>query len=127
MSSTSPQPDAGPPPPGGAPEKSRNLWVWITAALALVAIGLLIWALRGQSDLDSAQADLKSSQQQVESTQKELSDTKAQVAATPQPAAATPTATPEGGGGKGQTAARVAAGALVTGLARELGATREEA
>src|SRR3954462_12585479 len=116
MTTTGPQPDAASPPPEGARKPSRNVWMWVAAALALVAIGLLIWALRSQSDLDSAQADLKSTEQEVQSTQKELSATKQQLAGPAQPTpAATPPPPPEGSGGKEQTAARVAAGALVTG------------
>src|SRR3954468_6489882 len=35
--------------------KRHNRWIWGSAALALVAIGLLIWALHSQSELDDAQ------------------------------------------------------------------------
>jgi cytoskeletal protein RodZ len=127
MSTTSPEPDAASAPPDGEPKQPRNVWVWICGVLVLVAVGLLLWALSSRSDLDSAQADLASTEQQVESTQQELDAAREQLeSATPQP---TPTATPsaeedDGGGGR---AGLVAAGALITGLARELGATKEDA
>ena len=133
MSTTSPQPDASSAAPDGAPKKKpRNTWVWISVGLAVVAVGLLVWALSSQSELDSAQDDLKSAEEQVastndelESTRQELSTAKAQP--TPTPVEATPTPAPEGDEGNGGTAGLVAAGALVTGLARELGATKDEA
>jgi hypothetical protein len=59
----------------------RSLWIWISAALAVVAAGLLIWALTQKSDADSAHADLKKSQEQVAQLQSQadksakLSDT----------------------------------------------------
>jgi hypothetical protein len=131
MSTTSPEPDAVSAPPDGEPKKPRNVWVWICGALALVAVGLLVWALSSQSDLDSAQADLASSEQQVESTQQQLDATKQQLdSATPTATATatpTPTATATPDDSDGGRAGLVAAGALVTGLARELGATKEDA
>ena len=35
MSTTSPQSDAGASPPGGAPKKVRNAWIWVSAGLGL--------------------------------------------------------------------------------------------
>jgi hypothetical protein len=60
MTDTSP----GPPEDPGW-NKRRNPWVWISLVLALVAAGLLIWALNTQSDLDSAEQDADELQAQV--------------------------------------------------------------
>jgi hypothetical protein len=125
MSTTSPQPDSASAPPDGEPKGPRNVWAWICAALVLVAVGLLVWALNSRSDLNSAQADLESANQELASAPQ------VQATSTSTPAAATPTATPtptsEEDEGDGGPAALVAAGALITGLAKELGATREQA
>jgi cytoskeletal protein RodZ len=60
-------------PPAGSggelPRKRRNPWIWVSALLAVVAIGLLIWALKTKSDLDSTQQDVKDLQAQVEKGQ----------------------------------------------------------
>ena len=58
MSAVEPSPDIEP--------KRRNPWMWISAVLAVVAAGLLIWALNAQSDADSAQQDADELQSQVE-------------------------------------------------------------
>ncbi len=49
----------------GAPEERRNPWIWVSAGLALVAIGLLIWGLNTKSDLDKANKDVKQLQSQL--------------------------------------------------------------
>jgi cysteinyl-tRNA synthetase len=59
-----------------APAKSRKPWIWLTAVLAVVAAGLLIWALTIRSDLDSTQKELATAQQELASTQKELDSAK---------------------------------------------------
>jgi colicin import membrane protein len=133
MSTTSPQPDASSAAP--ASKKPRNVWVWISAGLALVAIGLLVWGLRAQSDLDGAHADVKSAEQELASANQELTKAEQEISSTKallaDAADATPTATatPTSDEGRSdeETAALVAVSALFTGLARELGATREEA
>jgi chromosome segregation ATPase len=53
-------------------KKRRNWWIWISAVLAVVAAGLLIWALTIQSDLDSAQQELAGAQEELDSTQRAL-------------------------------------------------------
>jgi hypothetical protein len=69
------QPPAGPPatpldpavaPDGQAPKKHRNRWVWVSAGLALVAVGLLVWGLDSRSDLRSAQDDAAAQQAQAD-------------------------------------------------------------
>ena len=76
-------------------------------------------------ELASTGQELETAQQELDSTQQELDTTAQQLDDATQPATPTPTAEPDDEGG-GQTAALVAAGALFTGLARELGATRED-
>jgi uncharacterized protein YoxC len=106
-----------------SPKKHRNTWVWASAALALVAVGLLVWALVLNSDLSSTQDELDGAQQELTSAQKAVDTATPQPTATEQPTAQ-PTATAEEQ--DGGAAGLVAAGALITGLARELGATQED-
>src|SRR4051794_30400794 len=42
-------------PSGG----KRSPWLWVSLALALVAVGLLVWGLSTKSDLDGTQSDLE--------------------------------------------------------------------
>lgn len=58
--------DGGEPPAGGR----RNPWIWVSVVLALVSIGLLVWGMNKQSDLDDAN-------KQVEDLQSQLSKGKA--------------------------------------------------
>src|SRR3954469_16247631 len=57
-------------PPGPEqPKKHRNVWLWASIALAVAVVGLLVWGLNKQSDLDAAndqapQAEATASQQQ---------------------------------------------------------------
>ena len=34
--------------------KRRNWWIWVSVALSLVVVGLLIWQFNTQSELDDA-------------------------------------------------------------------------
>ncbi|HEY6887004.1 MAG TPA: hypothetical protein VI300_04465 [Solirubrobacter sp.] len=108
-----------------AATKHRNRWVWGCAAVGLIAVGLLVWALVLRSDLTSTQDDLSDAQQELTSAQKPAETPTPQPTATEQPTAAAPTATAEEDQ-SGGAAGLVAAGALITGLARELGATQED-
>jgi chromosome segregation ATPase len=63
-----------------APGKSRRPWIWSTAVLAIVAAGLLVWALTIRSDLDSTQQELDSAQQELADTQKKLDSTSKELA-----------------------------------------------
>src|SRR3954452_7461679 len=50
-----PPPDgAGTPPAGEQPKKHHNVWLWASVALAIAVVGLLIWGLNKQSDLNAA-------------------------------------------------------------------------
>jgi hypothetical protein len=64
MSTTAPQPAQAP------ASKGSRMWLWISALLALVCIGLLVWALSLNSDLNSTQSDLDKAQQDVANLQK---------------------------------------------------------
>jgi multidrug resistance efflux pump len=111
-------------PPGAAPpapKRHRSPWPWICALLALVGIGLLIWALSVKSDNDDTQAKLDTTEQELASTQKELDSAKQE--------AAQPAESDDSGGNGG---AVVAVGAFATAkalyqdLADQLGATEED-
>jgi hypothetical protein len=67
-----------------SPAKRRNRWLWVSAGLAIIAIGLLIWGLATRSDLESTQQDLAAAQEQLESANKELDSTQQQLASTKQ-------------------------------------------
>jgi hypothetical protein len=54
------------------PVGRRNRWIWLSAALAVVAVGLLIWGLVTQSDLESTKQELAGTQDQLDSTEQEL-------------------------------------------------------
>src|SRR3954471_12893493 len=60
------------PPPGQAAAPAapkRGPWLWVSLALALVAVGLLIWGASTKSDLDGTQKDLEQANQKVEQLQ----------------------------------------------------------
>jgi hypothetical protein len=68
-------------PPEGTPKKHRSAWVWVSAGLAVIAVGLLVWALTVQSDLDSTEEDVQDLQAQVEN-ESEAGDAATSVART---------------------------------------------
>jgi hypothetical protein len=63
-------------PEDAAPRRRRNPWVWVSGVLALIAVGLLVWALAATSDRDGTQHELTSTQQQLDTTNQELDQTK---------------------------------------------------
>src|SRR6476619_4401087 len=75
--------DSPVPPPDApaAPTKSRPLWPWITASVVLlvVALGLGVWALGMQGDLDDANAQAEQAQQANEEVVQESEDLTQQV------------------------------------------------
>jgi peptidoglycan hydrolase CwlO-like protein len=100
-------------------QKRRNWWIWISAALAVVAVGLLAWALTLRSDRDSAQEDLRTAQQELASTQEQLEAAQQDVAEQP----------PEDDGVGGAVLAAgglAAAKSLYDDLAEQLGAAEED-
>ena len=113
------------------PKKHRSRWLWVSALLAVVSVGLLVWGVTVTSDLHSTQDDLDSTSHQLSSTKQELDATKTQLDESQQQVADLESA---------QTSDRrkriggavVAAGGLATvkavydDLAAELGATQKE-
>ena len=105
-------------PVESASKKHRNWWVWISALLALVAAGLLVWALSVKSDQESTQDELASTKQQLEKSEQQ------QAQATP---TATPTPADEGSGGAVAIAGVLAAAkAVYDDLTEQLGATQQD-
>ena len=105
-------------PAGSSTGKRRNWWVWISALLALVAAGLLVWALSVKSDQESTQDELASTKQQLEKSEQQ------QAQATP---TATPTPADGGSGGAVAVAGGLAAAkAVYDDLTEQLGATQED-
>jgi hypothetical protein len=71
MDTVEPTPAAPEPAP---PKKHRNPWIWISAVLGIAAIGLLVWALTVQNDLDDTNAELDQVQAQVQENAESGSD-----------------------------------------------------
>jgi chromosome segregation ATPase len=71
-------------PGSEAPQKRRNRWIWVSALLAIVAVGVTIWALTLRSDADNTQQDLDKTTQELASTKQELDTTKKQLASAQQ-------------------------------------------
>jgi hypothetical protein len=62
-------PPGGPDGAGGAEpaaHKGHSAWLWVSIALAVVAVGLLVWGLNKQSDANSAKQDAAQAQAQVD-------------------------------------------------------------
>jgi hypothetical protein len=60
---------AGIPPAGEEPKKHHSVWLWASIVLAIAVVGLLVWGLNKQSDLNAAndqaaQAEAQANQQQ---------------------------------------------------------------
>jgi hypothetical protein len=51
-----PPDSAGPPESPEPPKQHRSRWFWVSALLGLAVVGLLVWALSLQSDLDESNA-----------------------------------------------------------------------
>ena len=68
----------------GPSHRRHSRWIWVSALLALVAVGLTIWALTLRSDLDTAQQELDTTTQQLASTKQDLETTKKELATTQQ-------------------------------------------
>src|SRR5688500_18869075 len=68
-----------------AEPKHRNPWIWISAVLAIIAVGVAIWALGVKSDNDRAKDDLEGAQQELASTQEQLETAQQEPETTPTP------------------------------------------
>jgi chromosome segregation ATPase len=101
-------------------KKRRSPWLWVSAVLAVVALGLLVWGLSVKSDRDAAEQQLADTQHQLDSTKQKL-DTAAQ--ATPEPEQQD-----DSGAGRAVLAGGALAGmkAVYDDLAEQLGATQED-
>jgi chromosome segregation ATPase len=113
------------------PKTRRNRWIWVSGALGVVTICLLIWALTLRSDLDGARAELSTTGQQLDATAEELDATQEDLEATKDDVQQLESAE------QGDRRRRVAGAALTAGglaaakaaydeLAEELGATEQE-
>jgi chromosome segregation ATPase len=68
MATTEPQRDAAG-TDDAAQKKKRSPWLWVSIGLAAAVIGLLIWGINSQSDLDNAQKDVQDLQSQMDQGQ----------------------------------------------------------
>ena len=123
--STADAPDDTPPePPAEAePAKSRKPWIWLSAVLAILAAGLLIWALTIRSDLDGANQELDSTSQQLAGANEELDGTKQQLDAANQDVEELEAEVDEG---LAPGAAVAGAAALYKQFSDQLGATQDD-
>ena len=114
--------------PGDDPgRRHRNPWVWISALLAIVAAGLLIWALTGESDNDSTEQQLASAQEELASTQAELERTQKELDGAKQEVEELQSDEDSGNGRAVLTAGALAAvKAVIDDLEEQLGATGED-
>jgi chromosome segregation ATPase len=58
---------------GGDPapkKKRRNIWIWISGGLAIIAAGLLVWALSTRSDLTDSQQQVDDLHAQIDQSAK---------------------------------------------------------
>jgi chromosome segregation ATPase len=126
------RPDAGdePGPDEGEPKRRRNPWIWISAALALVAVGLLVWAVTLESDNDSAQQQLASTQMELSNTQEQLETTQQELDSAKQEVEELQSSETDedSGGGRAVLTAGALAGvkALIDDLEEQLGTTQDD-
>jgi chromosome segregation ATPase len=110
--------------PEPEPSKPRNWWIWISAALAVVAVGLLAWALSVRSDLDSTEQDLAAAKKELTATKEELDTAQQELASANEEL--------QSANDDHRAEAVVAAGSLAAAkalyddLAEQLGATEED-
>ena len=132
MSAQDPEPGA---PSAGQDEaeahaKRRNPWIWVSALLALVAAGALLWALTTRSDLDSANQELDSTEQELAGANQQLDDTNQELDSTQQELDSTKQDVEElqtqGDGRDGNGGALLAIKALYDEFSEQLGATQED-
>jgi chromosome segregation ATPase len=61
-------------------QQRHSRWVWVSALLAIIAVGVTIWALTLRSDLDDTQQELDETTQEQASTKQKLGKTEQQLA-----------------------------------------------
>jgi chromosome segregation ATPase len=61
-------------------QQHHSRWIWVSALLAIVAVGVTIWALTLTSDLDDTQQQLDKTTQEQASTKQELGTAEQQLA-----------------------------------------------
>jgi chromosome segregation ATPase len=61
-------------------QRRHSRWIWVSALLAIVAVGVTIWALTLKSDLDDTEQELDKTTQQQASTKQELGTAEQQLA-----------------------------------------------
>ena len=64
----------------GTPQRRHSRWIWVSALLAIVAVGVTIWSLTLRSDLDNTQQELDTTTQELASTKQQLDTTKQELA-----------------------------------------------
>ena len=124
-------------PAEATPKKRRNVWIWVSALLAVVAVGLLVWALTTMSDLDSTEQELTSVQKELDSAQQTLDTTTTELNSTTQELDATQQDVEELQAAESEDGERTGRLLLTTGtfaavksvyddMAEQLGATQED-
>ena len=58
------------PSEGESSKKHRNPWIWVSLVLGVIAVGLLVWALTTQSDLNDSQKEADELQSQADQGKK---------------------------------------------------------
>ncbi len=106
---------------GAEPTRRRSRWLWVSVLLAVVAAGLLLWALTIKSDLDSTQQELETTQQELAGSKEELDKTKQELDASQQQVEQL-----QSGGGKRAAAALAAGKVLYDEFSEQLDATHED-
>jgi chromosome segregation ATPase len=110
--------------PEDPPVRHRNRWIWVSAVLAVIAIGSLIWALTIRSDLDATQKELDTAQAELESAEQQLDDSQQELTSAKQDLDEL-----QAQAGEDEVdlaGVVVAGGALYRQFAEQLGATEEE-
>ena len=109
-------------------QQRRSRWLWVSAALAVTAVGLLVWALTLRSDQDSTQEELDATSQQLSSTSRELDETKQQLARAQEELEAEETSDRRRrlGGALVAAGGLTAVKAVYDDMAEQLGATEDE-
>ena len=64
----------------GSDPRRHSRWIWVSALLAIIAVGVTIWALTLRSDLDNTQQELDKTTQEQANTKQQLGKTEQQLA-----------------------------------------------